>query len=164
MNRRNRWVTPLPGAKLPTESADIIELVSDSDKAGLPLPLPVEMRAGGAPPEIVELYPNTFLPKQPLFDRTAALTELQTAFAQLTDDEIQVARMRIVGAPYADISEELGMSNEDVEKQWKRARRKLGATLFGGGANVTPGTTMPTGPDPDARQETPQETGGTSPV
>ena len=134
MNRRNRWTAPLPGAKPPTESAEIIELVSDGDKAGLPLPLPVEMRAGGPLLEIVELYPNTFLPEQPPFDRTAALAELQTAFAQLTDDEIQVARMRILGAPYTGISEELGMPDEEVEKQWKRARRKLGAALFGGGA------------------------------
>ena len=134
MSRRKRWVAPLPGGKPPTEPVEITELVSDDEKAGKPLPSPVELRPGGPPVEIVEAYPNPLPlpPPPPSFDREAALAGLQSAFALLTDDELQVARMRMLGARYVDISEELAMREERVEKLWKQARRKLGKAIFGG--------------------------------
>jgi DNA-binding CsgD family transcriptional regulator len=69
------------------------------------------------------------LPELPPFDRAAALAGLQEAFTQLTDDELEVARMRILGIPYAEIAEELGMLDDEVEQLWKLARRKLGGSL-----------------------------------
>ncbi len=133
MNRRER-PKPLPGWNPPTDPAEIIEQISDDEKAGLPLPPTVELRPGGPAVEIVEGYPNPLPPpRRPrAFDRAAALAGLQTAFAQLTDDELQVARMRMFGAPFLDISEELAVRKERVEKLWKQARRKLGRALFGG--------------------------------
>jgi DNA-binding CsgD family transcriptional regulator len=111
---------------------DVIESVSDDEKAGKPVPPLVELRAGGPPLEIVEAYPNPLPPpRRPRpFDRNVALAGLQSAFALLTDEELQVARMRMLGAPFLDISEELAMRPERVEKLWKQARRKLGIVLL----------------------------------
>jgi DNA-binding CsgD family transcriptional regulator len=133
MKRRKR-PKPLPGWNPPTDSVEVIESVSDDEKAGKPVPPPVELRPGGPPVEIVDGYPNPLPPpRRPRpFDRSMALAGLQSAFALLTDEELQVARMRMLGAPFLDISEELALRPERVEKLWKFARRKLGAAMFGG--------------------------------
>jgi DNA-binding CsgD family transcriptional regulator len=134
MNQRKR-PKPLPGWNPPTEPVEVIEMMSDDEKAGKPLPPLVELRPGGPPVEIVEAYPNP-LPAPPTerpFSRDHALAGLQAAFALLTDDELQVAQMRMLGAPFIDISEVLAIRQERVEKLWKQARRKLGTALFGGG-------------------------------
>ncbi len=133
MKQRKR-PKPLPGWNPPTEPVEVMEMMSDDEKAGNPLPPLVELRPGGPPVEIVEGYPNPLPPPyQPSpFDRGAALAGLQNAFAILTDDELQVARLRMLGAPSIDISEELAIRQERVEKLWKQARRKLGRALFGG--------------------------------
>jgi DNA-directed RNA polymerase specialized sigma24 family protein len=156
MKRRKR-PKPLPGWNPPTDTVEIVEQVSDDEKAGLPLPPPVELRPGGPAVEIVEGYPNPLPPpRRPLaFDRGVALAGLQAAFAQLTDDELQVTRMRMLGAPFLDISEELAVRKERVEKLWKQARRKLSAAMFGLRV-TTPAQPSSTG--------TPQETEGTSPA
>lgn len=60
------------------------------------------------------------------------IAPLQIAFALLTDDELEVARLRMFGIPYVEISEDLGVSDEEAEKLWKQARQKLGKALFGG--------------------------------
>jgi DNA-directed RNA polymerase specialized sigma24 family protein len=109
------------------------ELRSQEELAGEP-PLPyVELRPNSPPLQITEAGPMPLPPPPPPFNREAALAGLQTAFALLTDDELQVARLRMLGVPYDSISEELGMLDDEVEKLWKQARRKLGTALFGKG-------------------------------
>ena len=132
MKQRKR-PKPLPGWNPPTEPVEVMEMMSDDEKAGNPLPPLVELRPGGPPVEIVEGYPNPLPPLRspPQFKREVALAELQAAFALLTDDELQVAQMRMLGARYIDISEALAIRQERVEKLWKQARRKLGTALFG---------------------------------
>jgi DNA-binding CsgD family transcriptional regulator len=76
------------------------------------------------------LHPNP-LPPPPRFDRAAALAGLQAAFALLTDDELRIARVRMLGARLVDIAEEFDLDEQEVAKLWKQARRKLGSTLFG---------------------------------
>jgi hypothetical protein len=98
--RRGRWDPPTPGGTRPTE-----------------------------PLEIIELYPNP-LPPPPRFDRAAALAGLQTAFALLTDDELRIARVRMLGVPLVDIAETFHLGQDEVEKLWKQARRKLYHALF----------------------------------
>jgi DNA-directed RNA polymerase specialized sigma24 family protein len=93
--------------------------------------------------EIIELYPNP-LPPPPRFDRGAALAGLQTAFALLTDDELRIARVRMLGVRLTDIAATFRLSTEEVEKLWKQARRKLGNTLFGE-REVGPGQDQPGG-------------------
>ena len=138
--KRGKHPKPLPGWNPPTDPVDVIESVSDDEKAGRPVPPLVELRPGGPAAEIVEGDPNPLpTPRRPLpFDRNVALAGLHTAFASLTDEELQVARMRMLGAPFLDISEELAMRLERVEKLWKQARRKLGKVLFGKSEKATP--------------------------
>ncbi len=125
--RRDRWGPPPPGGVRPTDPPQVIELYPNPPPPPAP---PVDLTAGGAAPEVIELYPNA-VPPHPLFDRAASLAGLQAAFALLDDDELQVARLRMFGVRLADIAEELGMHDEDVEQTWKRARQKLGNALFG---------------------------------
>jgi hypothetical protein len=86
---------------------------------------------GGPPIEIIELYPSPLPPPPPPFDRAGALAGLQTAFALLTNDELRVTRLRMLGVRLVDIGEELEMLDEDVETLWKQARNKLGMAIFG---------------------------------
>jgi DNA-binding CsgD family transcriptional regulator len=131
MKRRER-PKPLPGWNPPTDAVEIGESVSADEEAGLPLPPVVELRSGGPPVEIVEAYPNELPPHRTPrpFDREAVLAKLRSGFTSLTDDEMQVAELRMLGVPFLDISEAIALRPELVQKLWKRARRKLGAALF----------------------------------
>lgn len=131
MGRRNRQWDPPLGGQCPNLGPQMSESISDDEKAGKPMPPAVELRPCGPPLEITEAGPLPLPPESLPFDRAAVLAGLQMAFAQLTDDELEVARMRMLGVPYVEISEELGMLDEEVEKLWKQARRKLGTALFG---------------------------------
>jgi DNA-directed RNA polymerase specialized sigma24 family protein len=91
----------------------------------------VELRPKSPPLQITEAGPLPPPPPAPPFVRAAALTDLQTAFALLSDDELQVARQRMLGIHLEDIGEDLGLGDEEVEKLWKQARRKLGNAIFG---------------------------------
>lgn len=91
-------------------------------------PLPGGLRP--KPLQIIELD-LTADPPPTAFDRAAAQAGLQAAFATLTDDELQVARLRVLGVRLVDIGAELGLLDEEVELLWKQARCKLGTTLFG---------------------------------
>jgi DNA-directed RNA polymerase specialized sigma24 family protein len=125
------WSPPLPGepSKL---GPQITELVSQEELAGeSPLPY-VELTPAGPPLQITEAGPMPEPPPPPPFNRDATLAALQAAFALLTDDELQVVRLRMFGMRYCDIAEELAALDDDVEKLWKQARRKLGAAIFGG--------------------------------
>lgn len=132
--KQHKRPKPLPGWNPPTEPVEVMEMISDDEKAGLPLPPMVELRPGGPPVEIVEALPNPLPPSRepPPLDRAAALICLQAAFALLTDEELEVARMRMLGARYIDISEALAIRTERAEHLWKQARRKLGKAIFGG--------------------------------
>jgi len=131
MSRRNRrWDPPLRGPCL-NLGPQMTEMISDDDKAGIPLPPMVELTPSGPPLTISEMHPSPLPPPPPPLDRTAALAGLQAAFALLDDDELQVARLRMLGVRLVDISEELEMHDEDAVKLWKQARRKLGYAIFG---------------------------------
>lgn len=120
----------MPGP-CPNHGPSITEMISDEEKSGAVMPPLVELIPCGPPLTITEAGPLPPEPPSPPFDRAAALAGLQTAFALLSDDELQVVRMRMLGARFVDISEELGLLDDEVEKLWKRARRKLGTALFG---------------------------------
>ena len=98
--KRHKHPKPLPGWNPPQDPVEVIESVSDDEKAGHPVPPPIELHPGGPPVEIVEGYPNLLpAPRRPLpFDRNVALGGLHAAFASLSDEELQVARMRMLGA------------------------------------------------------------------
>lgn len=126
MGKRNRkWQDPLPG---PGQNRG--PSMSESDPAPAGGPPVVEWRPRGTPPTVTDISPTTEPPPSP-FDRAATLAGLQTAFVRLDDIELQVAQMRILGCTFFDISEELGLLEEEAEKLWKRARKKLGMSLFG---------------------------------
>ena len=90
----------------------------------------VEFRPKSSPLQITEAGPLPPPPPPPPFDRAAALADLQAAFALLTDDELRIARRRMLGIRLEDIGEGLGMGDKEVEKLWKQARRKLGNAIF----------------------------------
>lgn len=124
------WKPPLPGVPS-NRGPQMIELRSREELAGEPLPPYVEARPGGPPLQITEAGPLPPEPPPPPFDRAAALARIPGAFAALTDGELQVARLRMLGIPYIDIADELWSTEEEVVSIWKRARRKLGAGMFG---------------------------------
>jgi hypothetical protein len=94
------------------------------------LPLPGGVRPTG-PAEIIELHSNP-LPPPPRFDRETTLAGLQAAFALLTDDELRVARVRMLGIRLVDIADELELEDDEAVALWRSARRKLVTALFGG--------------------------------
>ncbi len=130
MSRDSRWDPPLskPCANL---GPSMSESISVEERNGAPIGPYVELRPKGPPAEITEAGPLPLPPEPPPFDRDAALAGLQAAFALLTDDELEVARMRMLGARYIDISEALAIRTERAEQLWKSARRKLGKAIFG---------------------------------
>lgn len=131
MGRRSRrWDPPLSGP-CQNRGPSMSESVSDDEKAGKPLPPLVELTPAGPPITITEAGPLPPEPPPPPFDRAAALADLQAAFGALPDEELQVARLRMLGVPIWDIALELNYLDDEVEKLWKQARRKLGTALFG---------------------------------
>lgn len=132
MARRNRrWDPPLPGP-CANHGPSMSESISIEERNGVPVGPYVELRPKSPPLTITEAGPLPLPPDPPPFDRAAALTGLQAAFALLADDELQVAQLRMLGTRLIDISEELGFRDDEVEKLWKQARRKLGEAIFGG--------------------------------
>jgi DNA-directed RNA polymerase specialized sigma24 family protein len=161
MSRRKRWVGPPPGSQPNREPGEIIELSSDDEKGGEPpLPPRVELRPCGPRLEIIELHPTPLRPEPPPFDRARALAGLQAAFAELTDDELEVARVRMLGVAYADVAEELDRDDDEVERLWKRARRKLGTALYASRTVSATGTTAAISPEPGSGKATPPATAG----
>lgn len=133
MARRNRrWDPPLSGP--PSNlGPQMSESNSVEERAGKQGPFPyVELHPKSPPLQITEAGPVAETPQPSPFNRQPALAGIQAAFAQLTDEELQVARLRMLGVPYADIAAELGLVVDEVEELWKLARRKLGTALFGG--------------------------------
>ena len=128
--RKRRWDPPLPGPCL-NLGPSMSEMIGDDEKAGKPLPPLVELTPRSPALTFSEMHPSPLPPPPPPFDRAAALAGLQAAFALLTDEELQVARLRMLGVPVDEISVELGMLDDEVRTLWKAARRKLGTALFG---------------------------------
>jgi hypothetical protein len=93
----------------------------------------VELTPAGPPLTITDAGPMPDPPPPPPFDRAAALAGLQAAFALLTDDELRVARRRMLGIPLFEIAIDLRLGDDEAAAFWKSARRKLGTALFGGG-------------------------------
>jgi DNA-binding CsgD family transcriptional regulator len=131
MGRRNRWSPPLHGAKPPTEPPEIIELKSDDDKAGVPLPPYVELTPRSPPLEIIELYPSPLPPPPPTLTREIALSRVQVGFSALNEDELQFAHLWLIGLSREDVGDELGLSEKKVRNLWQHMRWKLRLALEG---------------------------------
>ena len=132
--RRDRWAPPLPGGKPPTE------------------PLP-----------IIELQPNPLPPPRPPVTREDTLADLQIAFASLTEDELKLARLWLVGESLDDVCSILRMREKAVRALWQSMRRKLRLALLDEpqAASNTPDSTTP---EPQPSTGTPQGTGGNAPA
>lgn len=123
-NRRRRGGPPLAGPCL-NLGPSMSEMISDDEKAGKPLPPLVELIL--APPPEGE-HPHA----RPVpFDRGAALAELQAAFASLTDEEVRIARVWLLGQSRLDACRLFRMDEKTAEKHWRSMRRKLRDSLKG---------------------------------
>jgi DNA-directed RNA polymerase specialized sigma24 family protein len=119
MGRRNRrWDPPLPGP-CTNRGPSMSESVSDDEKAGKPLAPLVELIL--APPPEGE-HPHA---RSVPFDRGQALAGLQAAFASLTDDEVCIARVWLLGQSRSDACRLLRMDEDTAQKLWRSMRRKL---------------------------------------
>ncbi|WP_171474308.1 helix-turn-helix transcriptional regulator [Frigoriglobus tundricola] len=78
---------------------------------------------------IIELYPNPLPPPGPPVTRESTLADLQTGLASLTDDELKVARLWLVGETLDDVCCILQMREKMVRKLWQSMRRKLSNAL-----------------------------------
>jgi DNA-binding CsgD family transcriptional regulator len=76
------------------------------------------------------LYPNPLPPPRPAVTRESTLAELQTGLASLTDDELQVARLWLVGESLERMCCMLRKSEKSVQKLWQSMRRKLRFALL----------------------------------
>jgi DNA-binding CsgD family transcriptional regulator len=56
---------------------------------------------------------------------------VQLGFAALSDDELRVAHLWLIGLSREDVSDELGMSEEKVRNLWQHMRWKLRLALQG---------------------------------
>ena len=132
MKRRYRpWVHPLPGAKPPSEPPEVLDLISDDDKAGIPLPPYVELTPSGPPLEIIELYPSPLPPPPPPITRETSTAQLQAGFAALSDDEMKVAHLWLTGESLEDICDHLDMTEQKVRSLWQHMRYKIRLALEG---------------------------------
>jgi DNA-binding CsgD family transcriptional regulator len=131
MGRRKRWIAPLPGAKPPSEPPEIFELISDDDKAGIPLPPFVVLTPRSPPLEIIELYPSPLPPPPPPITRENSLARLQVGFTALSDDELRVAHLWLTGKSLDDVCDGLGMTEEKVRNLWQHMRWKIRLALEG---------------------------------
>lgn len=89
---------------------------------------------GGQPPTeplpIIGLYPNPLPPPGPPETRESTLADLQTGFASLTEDELALARLWLVGEPLEDICYAFDMSEKKVRALWRGMRRKVRYALL----------------------------------
>lgn len=120
--RKGRWDPPLPGPPSGT-GPSITEMQSDDEKAGKPLPPHVQL--------ILPIPPETVHPclLAAPFDSAATLAQLQAGFASLTEDELRVARLWLMGATIRDASAHLRMKKPALRELWRSMRRKLRAAL-----------------------------------
>jgi DNA-binding CsgD family transcriptional regulator len=102
--RRDRWAPPPRGGKPPTE-----------------------------PMLQIELYPNPEPPPGPPVTRESVLASLQSGLSALTDDELRVARLWLLGHGFLDVCELLRMEPKLARGHWRAMRRKLRDALKAGG-------------------------------
>lgn len=133
--RDDRWAPPLPGAKAPTE-----------------------------PVEIIELYPNPLPPPGPPETRESTLADIQAGFAALTDDELALARLWLVGESVEDACSILKVREKKLLKLWRGMRGKVRFALLDEAERAAEFVSAPMVSSQPASTGTPQETGGTSPV
>ena len=97
MSRRNdRWAPPPRGGKPPTE-----------------------------PIQVIDLYPNPIPLPGPPVTHESTLAELQLGFASLTEDELKIARLWLLGHEFDDVCHLLQMEAKVMRNQWRAMRRKL---------------------------------------
>jgi DNA-binding CsgD family transcriptional regulator len=98
--------------------------------------------------QIIDLYPNPLPPPGPPVTRESTLADLQTGFGSLTDDELKVARLWLVGETLDEVCCILQMREKRVLELWRSMRRKLRLALLDKAARVTelPPTGEGTGP------------------
>jgi DNA-binding CsgD family transcriptional regulator len=137
------------------------ELRSQEELAGAPPLPPVELKPGGSPIEVIDLYPNPLPPPRPPDTRATILADLQAGFASLTDDELKVAQLWVYGRSVDDVCHFLQMDEATVRRLWRSMRRKLREALIAGRA---PNANAPVSPVQPPNTVTPQETEGTSPA
>ncbi|HEV3387026.1 MAG TPA: hypothetical protein VG097_19565 [Gemmata sp.] len=131
MSRRNRrWAPPAPGP-CPKTGPSFSECISDDDKAGVPLPPYVELTPCSPPLEIIELYPSPLPPPPPTLTRETALARVQVGFSALSEDEMRLAHLWLIGLSREDACDELGMSEKKVRNLWQHMRWKLRLALEG---------------------------------
>ena len=96
------------------------------DRSSAPVP-------GGKPPTepapVFDLYPNPLPPPPPAVTREDTLAALQAGFASLTDDEVKVARLWLVGKSLDAACRFLQMDKRLVRDLWQSMRRKLRLAL-----------------------------------
>ena len=122
--RKGRWDPPLPGPSA-NLGPQVTVLISDDEKAGKPLPPLVEFIQYGPPPDIAEPQPRPSEPPPLPFDRVAAVAGLQRVFALLTDDELRVARVWLLGLSISAACRLLEMNETTARNHWENMRRKL---------------------------------------
>jgi DNA-binding CsgD family transcriptional regulator len=74
---------------------------------------------------VFDLYPNPLPPPAPPVTRDDTLAAVQTGFASLTDDEVKVARLWLIGKSFNAICSYLQMDEKVVRSIWRSMRRKL---------------------------------------
>ena len=94
--RPDRWAPPAHGGKPPTE------------------PMP-----------IIDLYPKPLPPPGPPVTRASTLAALQTGLTSLTEDELKVARLWLLGHGFDDVCHLLQMDAKVTRNHWRSMRRKL---------------------------------------
>jgi DNA-binding CsgD family transcriptional regulator len=106
-------------------------MISDYEKAGKPLPPLVELRPNSPPLEVTEAGELPPDPPPPPFDRGAILAGLQVGYASLTDDELRVAQLWLLGESLEDVCDLLGRDKKTMRRTWQDIRRKLRDALRG---------------------------------
>jgi hypothetical protein len=132
--RRPRYASgpPAPGGKPPTEPLPIIDLH--------PTPLPQP----GPPPT-----------------RESTLADLQTGFASLTEDELALARLWLVGEDLDDVCYMFRMSEKKVRALWRSMRGKVRFALLDESERAAEAPDP--APAPPSTTDSPREPGGASP-
>lgn len=94
--RADRWADPAPGGTPPTE-----------------------------PIQVIDLYPNPLPPPPPPLTREASLATIQAGFASLTDDELTLARLWLLGKSVQDVQTRLRLDDKAVGELVRGMRLKL---------------------------------------
>jgi DNA-binding CsgD family transcriptional regulator len=95
--------------------------------------------------------------------RESTLADLQTGLASLTDDELALARLWLVGEALEDICYILKLREKKVRMLWQSMRRKVRFALLDEAERAAEAL-PPATPDAPPHTGTPKETEGTSPV